>query len=171
MTNLYTTEYKNKIKKQKDKLLTIYFIILALCALIVIAVITINAYLPYMHEYKTPLMIILYSVGGLFTVFSFIYLQITYGRVATYYKFVCQTMLKSKLTSSVTITRINGDLYTNNIDYYTIDVLEWSDKENDYVERKILVDCEFKKLDFNVDEIITVTTSSNFLVAYKRSGV
>ena len=75
MTNFYTNEYLEKIKRQKNKLLTIYFIILAVCVLIEVVVIGFNAYLPYMHEYKTLLTIILYATGVLFTVFSFLYLQ------------------------------------------------------------------------------------------------
>ncbi len=171
MTNFYTNEYLEKIKRQKNKLLTIYFIILAVCVLIEVVVIGFNAYLPYMHEYKTLLTIILYATGVLFTVFSFLYLQITYGKVSEYYKFVSQTMIKRKTTSSVTVIRIHYQTQTNKIDYYTIDVLEWSNTENDYVERTVLVDCEFKDLDFKVDEILTITTSSNFLTAYKRSDL
>ena len=53
------------------------------------------------------------------------------------------------------------------VDFYRINVLEWVESEDDYVERTILVDNEVKNLDILAGDIVKVKTTSNMLIGYE----
>lgn len=169
MIELYDENYLKKIELQKKRLLTVYFILLAVAVIIEAVVIFFNAYLPYGNEYKTLLQLVMYSVAIIFSVYSVLFFTITYGRVKTYYDFVDGIMVGNKKETPVTVIKLSRELISGKIDGYTLAVLEWSDAENDFVERTINIDNEKEIPDFEKGEIITVATCSNYLYSYSRS--
>ena len=169
MTALYNKTYYNQIKKQKNKLLTIYFILLAIAILFVAGIIVFYALQPYGTDKKTSLMVAMFLITCIFTLFSGVYLSIPYGRVSKYYKFLTNLLYSKKQSFNVTVVSIGGENKTNyGVDFYTLEVLEWSDTQNDYVKHKILVDNEFKNLDVNEGDMLTITTSLNALMEFSK---
>ena len=170
MTNFYTQNYIEKVTKQKKKSLVAYFIVAAILALIIIASIVVNSLLPYNYGHRPYLLTIVCTATVMLVIYSFLYLQICYGRVAAYLNFLNSLFQRKKITSTATIIRVNGQVNSGNIDYYTIDILEWSNAEENYIERSLFVDAEFKDLDFKKDEIVTIETASNYLIAYEKGA-
>ena len=170
MFALYNNSYYNKIKKQKNKLLTIYLVLLVLAVIALTAIIVFYALQPYGTTLKTPLMISMFALIICFTLFSGVYLSIVYGRVNKYLKYLNSLILGKKCTFSATVISVNfGDYRTNyGVDFYTVDVLDWSTTQNDYVNHKIFIDAEFKNLDFNEGDMLTVITSLNTLMEFKK---
>ncbi len=170
MTALYTKSYYNKIKKQKKILLTVYLVLLAIAVISVVGIIVFYSLQPYGTSLKNPLKFLMYSIVVIFCLFSGIYLTIVYGRVNKYLKFLGNLASAKKLNYKITVISINyGDIRTNyGVDFYTMEVLEWSETQSDYVKHNLLVDAEFKDLDINEGEILTVKTSLNALMEYNK---
>ena len=170
MTVLYNQTLYNKIKEQKNKLLTVYLILLSVVFLCVVGIIVFYALQPYGNNLANTLKFIMFALIICFTLFSGVYLSIIYGRVSKYLHFLNSLKVGKKYTFDATVVTINyGDTKTNyGVDFYTLDVLEWSNSQNDYVNHKILIDAEFKNLDINEGDMLTVTTSLNALMEFKK---
>ncbi|MBO5851514.1 MAG: hypothetical protein J6R29_04195 [Clostridia bacterium] len=170
MINFYDENYINKIIRQKNKCLAIYLVVAIILFLIIVATIVLNSIFPYNFGHRPILLAILCVVTVVLVVFSFVYLQIVYGKVAGYLNFLGLLTQNLKRTATVTVIRVNAQIVSGQIDYYSVDVLEWSDIDEDYVERSVFIDAEFANLDFKKDEIITIITASNHLLAYKKGA-
>ena len=117
---------------------------------------------------EIPLLIIILSIGALFTVFSVVFLTIPYGRLKKYCEILGDFLDNEKVVSEVTVLGIDKTVTVKyGVDFYRLNVLEWSTIENDYVERSILVDNEIKTLDFKVNDIVKIVTTSNMLIGYE----
>lgn len=168
MTNFYTQNYIDKTLRQKRRCLAVYLTVAIVLSLVIISTIVLNAIFPYNYGHRPILLAILITATVILVLFSFIYLQIVYGKVAAYLNFLGTLLQKISVTSTATVIRVNGQVNSLEIDYYSIDVLEWSSVKQDYVERTIFIDAEFKNLGLEKNDIITVTTASNYMLAYKK---
>ena len=168
MINFYSDNYIVKTMRQKRRCLAVYFIVATFLSLSIVATIVLNSIFPYNYGHRPFLMAILITLTVFLVVFSFIYLQIVYGRVAGYLNFIASLFSRKIVTSTATVIRVNAQVVSGEIDYYTLDVLEWSNAVEDYVERSVFIDAEFQNLDFEKNEIITLEMASNYLVAYKK---
>ena len=170
MTSLYNKTYLNNIKKQKNKLLALYLILLGVVLLIEAGIIVYYALQPFGNNLTEPLKILMFSIAIVFVLFSGVYLSITYGRVLRYYQFLLNLLYSKKAKLTATVISIGYETKTSaGVDFYTMDVLEWSETQNDYVKHIILIDNEFKNLDINEGDIITITTSLNALMEYSKN--
>ena len=169
MKYLYNNDDLIKLDKQRFKLKTIYVIILVISLIIVVGGIIFRAFLPYNTQLETVLEIIIMTVAILFTIFSFVYLSIPYARVKDYYNFVYSALNNERLIVKATILEIRDNDVTTKygVDYYYIDVLEWSNSRNDYIKRSIMVDNEFRNLPIKKSSIIDIETMGNMLTAYE----
>ena len=169
MTALYNKTYYNQIKKQKNKLLIVYLVLLSIALISVAGIIVYYALQPYGTNKKIPLMIAMFLITCIFTLFSGVYLSIPYGRVKKYYAFLTSLLYGKKQKFNVTVISISGEDRSNyGVDFYVLEVIEWSDTQNDYVNHKILVDNEFKNLDINEGDMLTITTSLNALMEFSK---
>ena len=171
MTALYNKNYYNQIKKQKTKVLTVYFILLAIAVLALAGIIVFYAFQPYGTALEDTLKYSMFALIICFTLFSGVYLSIIYGRVNKYLHFLKSLSCGKKYNFNVTVISINyGDIRTNyGVDFYTIEVLEWSKTQDDYVKHVILIDCEFKNLDINEGDMLSITTSLNALMEFSKN--
>ena len=171
MTALYNKNYYNQIKKQKTTTLTVYFILLAVAIISLVGIIVFYALQPYGTALKEPLKYSMFALVVVFTLFSGIYLVIVYGRVNKYLQFLNNLSTGKKYNFNVTVISINyGDIRTNyGVDFYTAEVLEWSNSQDDYVKHVILIDCEFKNLDISEGDMLSITTSLNALMEYSKN--
>ena len=77
-----------------------------------------------------------------------------------------------KSTFTATVLSINYEQRSQDgVDFYSMDVLTWSDGHDDYIKRSILIDKEIKNLDVKEGEIITIVTSLNTLMGYQRGAL
>ena len=157
--------------KKKKTLLTIYFVILAIAVASITAIMLIYANEPYGTKLRMPLLIAIILITVIFTAYSFLFFTISYGRLKKYCYYLYYAVFGKKETAKVTLLNYNLSPRDNGgIDFYTINVLIWSDDKNDYVERTVYVDAEFLIEDVKINDIITITTNANYLVAYKKEN-
>lgn len=172
MKELYTNGYVLNIKNKRSKQKTIYFIVLAVAVLIITGIYIYFSTEPYGANSRTPLLIALISVIFLTIVYSFLHFDILYGRLNKYYDFLVCNVLGARETKKVTVLSVSYDTTTkDNLDFYTITVLDWSEIQNDFVERTIYIDSEIEVKDIKEGEIITIQTNSNYLLAYQKENV
>ena len=168
MIELYSEELYIKENKRRIKYLLVYLALLFIVIAIETALLVYFATRPFGTPLETPLLIIILSLGGVFTAFSVLYLTIPYGRLKKYCDILCDFLDNEKVTSDVTVINFDYTVTVKyGVDFYRLNLLEWSEIEDDYVERSVLVDNEIKNLDFNSGDILKITTTSNMLIAYE----
>lgn len=172
MTELYTTDYLDKIKSKKQNLLISYFIMLGVAFAIVTIIMIIYSKEPFGTKLRLPFIIALIVICVFFVVYSFIFFNISYGRIKKYYNFVYYALFSKLDVERVTvIANYNQIREVLGVDFYTLNVLCWSSIENDYVERNLYVDCELDIENFSKNDVLTVKLNSNYLVAYKKENL
>ncbi len=172
MKYLYSKDDLTKLDKQRFNLKCIYVVFLVIALIVVVGGIIIRSALPYNTEIEDVIYAIVMIVAVLFTIFSFVYLSIPFARVNNYYSFVYNALNSERIIVKATILQIRKNDVTikYGVDYYYIDVLEWSNARNDYVKRSILVDNEFRNLEIKTQTIIDIETMGNILTAYEILG-
>ncbi len=169
MVEFYNEEYLYKIDRQRFNLKLIYVISLIFSIALILTLTILIAFQPYDTKFEKVSRWIIAIYLSVYIIFSFIYLKIPYARVKYYQYFVLDCMRFAKNQEQVTIVGINNETtYKNGVDFYYLDIIEWSERENDFINRSVLVDCEIKNLDLNKGEIVTITTASNVLIAYEK---
>ena len=172
MTELYTTKYLDKIKLKKRNLLISYFVALGVVIAIITAIMIIYANEPYGTNLRIPFIIALVAICVFFIVYSFIFFNISYGRIKNYYNFVYHALFSKQEIEKVTvIANYNQVREVLGVEFYSLTVLCWSNIENDYVERNLYVDCELNIENFSKNDVLTVRLNSNYLVAYKKENL
>ncbi len=172
MISLYSKDHLKNTLKQKNKCLILYIIFLAVAVLVDGGIIYFYSLQPFASELQVPLKFTMFGFTALFIIFSCIYLEIIFGRVNRYYKYIKNMAIGKKTTSTVTVLSINNETRTQEgVDFYSIDVLTWSDNHDDYVKHNILIDNEIKSLDILEGEIITIVTSLNTLMGYQKGAL
>jgi hypothetical protein len=172
MREFYTLSYVNNIKNKRSKQRTIYIIVLVIAVLLVTGIYVYFSTEPYGSKSRTPLLIALIAIIFLTIVYSFLHFDILYGKLNKYYDFLVCNALGIRVTKKVTVLSVSFDTVTkDNLDFYSIVVLDWSDTQNDFVERTLYIDCEIKDVDLKEGEIIKIVTNSNYLLAYEKENV
>ena len=92
-----------------------------------------------------------------------------FARANNYDKFVRDAINGEKIPAEVTDISVDKTLTVKyGVEYFKLNVLEWSQSSDEYVRRTVLVDNEKNDLEFTGGEILNIETYSNVLTAYKR---
>ena len=170
MQYFYEEQY-SAVKKQRDKLLTIYFITLAVYVLLSVGCIIWYRLLPYQSPKITTVKLVHYPITVLFVIYSFVFLGLPFKRVNKFYK-VHRNILKGlKEKGKATFLEYDEELQEKDVvDFKSLIFIQWNEYKNKYFERKILVfyEEEFPKLEKG-DEVEFVT-QSNVLISYEVVG-
>ena len=171
MTELYTTAYYEKIKKQRKNLLNTFLVVLAVYVALIVAIMVIYANEPFGTSLQIPLLIALVVFTVAFVVYAFIFFTISYGRIKKYEYYLYFSVFGKYEILKGTVIEINNFVKdVNGVDFNSFTVLVWSDIKNDYVERLIYVDCEFS-VDVNVNDVLDLKVNSSYLLGYKKVNV
>ena len=172
MTEFYSASEYLTIKNSKRNLLIGYFISLAVCLAIIVAIMIIYANEPYGTSLRTPFLIALIAIIVLFVTYSFVFFNIKIGRLKKYQYFVYYAIYGRTETTKATVVAVNNSITDfGGFDCRSLDVLVWSDIENDYVTRLIYYDVEKDIGDVKVDDVLTLKLSSNYVVAFKKENL
>ena len=172
MVNLYTDGDYEIAKKNKKRLLTIYFIVIAVLFAACATIFIIFLQLPFQ---STPALVAkknvyLFSVCAISiigVIFSIVYLGVPYKRAKYYFKFLDDTKIGDKqINVSTFVKNDDGITEVGYVDYHTMIVLEWSDKTQEYMRRHVLVDKEKPMPDLKNGDIIKYVTHANCLLSY-----
>ncbi len=167
MELLYTSEYLNKIKGQKRLNLIVVLSLIAVMLIINAVLIIVFAGMPFGSGLK-PYFILASSVSTVILTFIIcMYYQIIYAPIKSYYLKILEILSGKRFNDTVTVLRVND--YPSDklgVEFTSFDVLVWSDTQNDYVERTVLVDANFK-LDIVENQMVTMVTCGNILLSYE----
>ncbi len=168
MIKYFKLEEYNEAKKERNKVLFVYFACLFVYLLISGALIGYYMTLPYKASEITLVKAIHYTITGIFIIFSVIYLGIKYKITKNYYK-RCLEMATSR-----------GEQYEGNliefncenvdrdgVESKTMIFLEWNKFKNEFFERKVYVPFNKEFPLINENDTVKYITQANFLVAYE----
>ncbi len=172
MTQLYTaTEYLS-IKKKLRNLLIGYFVTLAVCVLVIVAIMITYANEPYGTSLTTPFMIVLIVVCVLFIAYSFVFFNIKYGRLRKYQYFIYFAVYGKNQEEKATVISVNQSVSdAGGFDCYALEILVWSNIENDYVTRLVYFDAEKDVTEIQPNQVYSLKISSNCIIAYKKESL
>ena len=172
MTEFYSTSYLDNIKNKKRNLIISYFVALFIVFSIILTILIIYSNEPFGTNLRIPLLVTIILIIVLFIIYSFIFFTISYGRIKKYYNFLYYAIFSKHEIAKVTVISVYKDVREIlGVDFYTINVLCWSNLENDYVERNVYVDCEFGVDNFNKNDVLTIKLNSNYLLGYQKENL
>lgn len=170
MTKIYQQTDFEKARKQKNKVKAIYFIVFAVFILIAVALYVLYTLQPYKGGLIPLIKWSVYGVTALFVVFSFIYLGIPYKRVKNYYKILSGISVGTHSKTMGKFARYSESLQVRDgIEFKGLFFMEYSEKKQDWFERKVLFDSEKQFPEFQADETVTYYTHGNVLVGYEKN--
>ncbi len=171
MRELYSTKYIEKYKNVKKRMEIRYVLVLIISILAIAGDLVYYALEPYETNLRVPLMLLLFAVTIFIISYSFVFFSLTYRRVRDYFSFLIFLVCGKRTVEKVTVLGVYGDVVDKSgVDSTRIEVLEWSDLANDYVERVIYVDTELEVTDIAEGDIITVATNGSYLLAYSKEN-
>lgn len=172
MRELYNNEYVNTYSKKLKNYKTSYLIIAIFSILAIAGILVYYAFEPYGTSLRIPLLVALILIIVSFVTYSFVHFGYTYGVVKKYYEFLVYTVCGKRSVSKVTVLSVLYEpVDKNGFDCYRLVVLEWSSTTDDYVEHTIYIDSQVTVTDLKEGDIVSISTNSNYLLAYKKETV
>lgn len=167
MTEIYDKKDLERVLAQKKRSLTYFFIVTGVYALLTIALFIWFLFEPYGSK-REPWMLVGESVlTGIYVVFAYVYISIRVIRVNRYAKALRLLLTKKPGKNVSNFMRFNSDIITKSgVDYKSMTVIEWSEKEKEYMEHNVLLDVEKPRPSFFAGDEIEYYTYSNVLVSY-----
>ena len=153
-------------------LLLFYFIGLSVFVVAAVVLFILYMSLPYASTPEiiglgNTYLVINCIITGVAIVLSFIYLGIPYKRAKAYFRLLDDFKVGQKvkntgtfLQNDISITEING------VEFYSMIVLEWSEKTQTFMRRHVLVDKEKPLPELKNGDIINYVTHANVLLVY-----
>ena len=155
-------------RKQKWRVLIVYFIVLAIYAVISTGMFLWFRTLPYMSDEISKVKIIHHAITVVFVIFSFIYLGIKYKRVKKYFDMNLNMMTGLKETFTGSFFEYDESVQEKDgVDCKALVFLEWNKYKNDFYERKVLVPYEKEFPEFIENQNVKYVTQGNVLYSYE----
>ena len=155
-------------RKQKWRVLIVYFIVLAIYAVISTGMFLWFRTLPYMSNEISKVKIIHHAITVVFVIFSFIYLGIKYKRVKKYFDMNLNMMTGLKETFTGSFFEYDESVQEKDgVDCKALVFLEWNKYKNDFYERKVLVPYEKEFPEFIENQNVKYVTQGNVLYSYE----
>ena len=168
MTEIYSRADQEAVLKQKRNCLIFFFSVTAVFLAAVTAVFVYFLFEPYGSPKKPWLLALESTLTGLYAIFAYFYLAIKFSRVRRYAIMLGRALDRKPTVSFATFMRFNGEVNVKDgVDFTSMTLVEWSEKEQEYMERYVLLDVEKPLPDFHVDDALTIKTYSNVLVGYE----
>ena len=155
-------------KKQKRKVLIVYFIVFLVYAVISTGMFLWFRTLPYMSQEINKVKIIHHIITVVFVIFSFIYLGIKYKRVKKYFDMNLNMMTGLKETFTGSFFEYDESIQEKDgADFKALVFLEWNKFKEDFFERKVLVPYEKEFPNFIENQNVKYVTQGNVLYSYE----
>ena len=168
MNKVYSVEDFEAVKLQKKRCLTNFFVATAIYLVIAIFIFVYFLFEPYGSKKETWLLVGECVLTGLYATFAYIYMSIRFARVKNYCDMIERALNRKPTAGTATFMRFNSDVNVKDkVDFKSMTLVEWSEKEKEYMERYILLDPEKPRPDFKAGDEISFLTYSNILVEYE----
>ena len=168
MTEYFKSEYYEQAKRQRKKVLAIYFIVFAVYLAASGVLLGYYVTLTYQSPKITVVKLIEYPLTAVFIVFSFIYLGIAVRRVNKFYAMCVNIITGLKETSEANFFEYDETLTEKDgVDMKSLVFLEWNKYKKGYYERKVLVFYEKEFPEIPEGSGVRFITQGNVLVSYE----
>lgn len=168
MTQFFFNSQYDQAKKQKNRTLLIYLIILGVYLFISLGLWLWFRTLPYMSKDITKIKFIHYPITAVFVIFSFIYLGIKYKRINKYFKMTRNLVTGLKETSTGSFFEYDEKLRTKDgVDFKSLVFIEWNKYKDDFYERHVLVLRDMQFPQFEENQNVKYVTQGNVLISYE----
>ena len=168
MTEIYSNADLDAVTAQKRNCLIYFFSVTAVFVAAVTVIFVWFLLEPYGTPKKPWLLTLECVLTGLYAIFAYIYLAIRFSRVRRYCVMLYRALNRKPTEGEATFMRFNGEVNVKDgVDFKSMTLVEWSDKEQEYMERYVLLDVEKPRPDFRVGDALIIKTYSNILVGYE----
>ncbi len=167
MTEIYSAGDYDAVVKQKKRSLVLFFTILGIYIAASVAIFVYFLFEPYGTPKRPWLLLSECVITGLFVIFAYVYLSIKFKKVRRYCIFLERILNREPTSGEATFMRFNSEVTVKDgVDLSSMTLVEWSEKEKDYMERRVMLDCEKPLPDFRAGDMIKFNTYSNVLSSY-----
>jgi hypothetical protein len=171
MVSVYKTEDFERAEASRKAILRGFFISLALVLAVCITIFVFYVLQEYNTPLKQPLLITNIVISSVYAIVMFFIFSIKYKRVSSYVKMLIDMQMGIKSESVNTYVRTDSSIVKKDgVDFISIIVLEWSEKKQEYFERRILLDLEKPVPDFKTGDVIKHVTHANILIEYELAS-
>ncbi|MBQ9485372.1 MAG: hypothetical protein IJU83_00885 [Clostridia bacterium] len=173
MIEYYTQTELDSAKKQKNRTLAVYFVVLGIYLAASVAFWIYYMTLPYEGYGDTARTVSLiklshYSLTAVFVIFSFLYLGIKFKRVNRYYRECVHLSTGLRETSTGSFLEYDENIQDKDgVDFKALIFIEWNKYKNDFFERKVLVFYEKPFPEIPEQANVSYVTQGNVLVSYE----
>lgn len=167
MTCFYDNKFLKKIKNRKNLHFALIVSIMAIMLITNVILIVIFADKPVGSGLRNTFQTITYVITVILTLFAGLYYEIIYAPLKKYYFKIVESLIGKRELIEATVLRISNELSDKySVKFKSLDVLEWSDIQNDYVEREIYFDANLE-LPLEVNQMVKLLTCGNILLGYE----
>lgn len=171
MVSVYKTEDFEKANASKKAILRGFFISLAVVLAVCITIFVYYVRQEFNTPLKTPLLVINIVISSLYAIVMFFIFSIKYKRVSSYVNMLIDIQMGMKSESTNTYVRTDSSIVKKDgVDFISLIVLDWSEKKQEYFERRILLDVEKPVPDFKHGDVIRHVTHANILIEYELAS-
>ena len=167
MTYIYNNNFLNKLKSKKQLHLSIVVSIFLLMIISNAILIVIYADKPVGSNLRNTFQLITYLITVILIFIAGLYYEIFYVPLKKYYLKLVECLLGKKQVSDVTVLCIYNEISDkSSVKFKRLDVLEWSEIQNDYTHREIYFDANIE-LEFQDNQMVKILTCGNMLLGYE----
>jgi len=168
MTEYFVEKDHLEAKAQRKKVLTVYYVVLAVYLAISVLLFIWYRTLPYKSPTIAGVKWIHYPLTALMVAFSFVYLGIPFKRVNRYYRLTRNLITGLRETSTGSFFEYDETLQDKDgVDFKSLVFIEWNKYKNDFFERKVLVFDEKPFPVFEENQNVRYVTQGNVLISYE----
>ena len=171
MVNVYKSEDYTSANSSKKAILRGFYISLAIVLAICIGIFVFYIFQEFDTPLARPLLLTNIIISSVYAIVMFFIFSIKYKRVASYVKMLVDMQLGIKVEGVNTYVRTDSSIVKKDgVDFISLIVLDWSEKKQEYFERRILLDVEKPVPDFKAGDVIRHVTHANILMAYELAS-
>lgn len=164
----YKNDFYLEAKKQRNKTIIGYFIMLGMYLLLTVGIFLWYGTLIYEDDRITTVKIIQHILTAIFIIISVAYLGIKYKRVNKYYQKCIDVHTGLTETSFGNFIEFNESIESKDgVDFKSLVFLELNKNKNNFFERKVLVFYEKPFPDLVEGQNVKYTTQGNVLKYYE----
>ena len=164
----YNEKLYENTKKQRKKVLTIFFVLLGVYLVYTIGLLIWFTTLTYKSPTIPLVKFLLHFVNVVFGIFAFLYLRLKYRMVNRYYKAL--TNINTGIRETYEGTFIEYDETVQNergVEYKSLIFEEWNKYKKSIFKRKVLVFNDLPFPEIEKGSLVEFVTQSNILVKYE----
>ncbi|MBS1313884.1 MAG: hypothetical protein KH436_07675 [Firmicutes bacterium] len=168
MTDIFEKEDFERCKKQRKNVLTVFYIVTGIYALGAIGLFVYFLFLPYQAPEIGWVKWGTFALTAVYVIFAFVFLGIKFKRVNRYYHMFKDVDVGLKEEWTAEFLRFEENIEVKDgVDFKCLIFSEWSEKKQEFFERKVLFDAEKEFPPITAGMKVRFVTQANILLSYE----